>query len=360
MPPARRPEFEPAYGARATDVPLAPPGRDRPADAMPAALMGGPDVGASGDVTRVEPRQPAPRQPGVADEPMIDSDRRGDSGASTEASARPAPTDIAAEQTPFDPVPTGSVATGPVLPARPPVDPTPVGCDVPPMPEPVDPTPIDAGPVPPGRVGNRWFRVRRRILAACAIAVVLGVGYYLVSLAQVWTTGRADDVGPVDAIVVMGAAQYDGRPSPQLAARLDHVVELWPQGVAPLVVVTGGNIPGDRFTEAEASAAYLAERGVPEDVLLLENDGSNSYESLEAVADLLAARGLDEVLIVTDPYHALRSRLIAEEVGLDASTSSTDSSVVTGGESLTRHLQEAGGVAVGRVIGFDRLTRLVG
>ena len=217
----------------------------------------------------------------------------------------------------------------------------------------------DADPVPTGRVGNRWFRVRRRILAACAIAVVLGLGYYLVSLAQVWTTGKADDDGPVDAIVVMGAAQYDGRPSPQLAARLDHVVELWPQGIAPLVVVTGGNIPGDRFTEAEASATYLVERGVPEEALLLENDGSNSYESLEARRRPARGRGLDEVLIVTDPYHALRSRLIAEEVGLDASVSSTDSSVVTGGESLRRHLQEAGGVAVGRIIGFERLTSLV-
>ena len=207
--------------------------------------------------------------------------------------------------------------------------------------------------------GVRWFRIRQRVVAACAIAILLGVGYYLVSLFQVWSTGRAADDGPVDAIVVMGAAQYDGRPSPQLAARLDHVVELWPQGLAPLVVVTGGNIPGDRFTEAEASATYLAERGVPLDALLLENDGSNSYESLEAVAGLLAVRGLDDVLIVTDPYHALRSRLIAEEVGLDASVSSTDTSVVTGGESLRRHLQEAGGVAVGRVIGFDRLTQLV-
>jgi uncharacterized SAM-binding protein YcdF (DUF218 family) len=281
--------------------------------------------------------------------------------------AHPAPTEELnhqhpADPSPFDQLPSGPVATepaAPVQPVRPPVAPAAVGAEDLAVSEPVDPTPDNADALPPGRVGNRWFRVRRRILAACAIAVVLGVGYYLVSLAQVWTTGRADDDGPVDAIVVMGAAQYDGRPSPQLAARLDHVVELWPQGIAPLVVVTGGNIPGDRFTEAEASATYLAERGVPEDALVLENDGSSSYESLEAVADLLAARGLDEVLIVTDPYHALRSRLIAEEVGLDASVSSTDTSVVTGGESLRRHLQEAGGVAVGRIIGFDRLTSLI-
>ena len=203
----------------------------------------------------------------------------------------------------------------------------------------------------PGRLG-------RRALVAVALIVGVAVLYFLVTLAQVWTTGRTQDAAPVDAIVVMGAAQYDGRPSPQLAARLDHVVDLWPQGVAPLVVVTGGNIPGDRFTEAEASAAYLAERGIPLDALVLENDGSTSYESLEAAADLLEARGLDEVLIVTDPYHALRSRLIAEEVGLDATVSSTDTSVVTGGESLRRHLKEAGGVAIGRVIGFERLARI--
>ena len=97
------------------------------------------------------------------------------------------------------------------------------------------------------------------------------VGYYAVSFLQVWSTGRSDQARPVDAIVVMGAAQYDGEPSPQLAARLDHVVELWPQGLAPLVVVTGGNRPGDRFTEAEASAAYLTERGVPADAIVLED-----------------------------------------------------------------------------------------
>ena len=123
--------------------------------------------------------------------------------------------------------------------------------------------------------------------AVVALLVVVGVGYFAVSLYQVWSTGRTDQARPVDAIVVMGAAQYDGRPSPQLAARLDHVVELWPQGLAPLVVVTGGNRPGDRFTEAQASAAYLTDRGVPADAILLEDQGTNSYESLRGVAELL-------------------------------------------------------------------------
>lgn len=210
-----------------------------------------------------------------------------------------------------------------------------------------------------GRVGTRGSRLRRRLLAVGSLAILAGVLYFIFCLFQVWSTGRADDEQPVDAIVVMGAAQYDGRPSPQLAARLDHVAELWPTGIAPFVVVTGGNIPGDRFTEAEASARYLIERGVPESALILENEGSNSYESLESVEELLAERNLDDVLIVTDPYHALRSRLTAEEVGLNAWVSSTDTSVVTGSDSLVRHVKEAGGVAVGRIIGFDRLADLV-
>ena len=223
-----------------------------------------------------------------------------------------------------------------------------------------DPTPVAPERADEVRVGSRRHPVRRRILIGVGVVMVAGIGYFLVTLAQVWSTGRTHDSAPVDAIVVMGAAQYDGRPSPQLAARLDHVVELWPDGIAPLVVVTGGNIPGDRFTEAEASASYLEERGVPESSILMENDGSTSYESLQAVSILLEDRGLDDVLIVTDPYHSLRSRLIAEEVGLHASVSSTQTSVVTGGDALRRELEEAGGVAVGRIIGFGRLSRLVG
>ena len=180
----------------------------------------------------------------------------------------------------------------------------------------------------------------------------------MISLWQVWSTGRSDQARPVDAIVVLGAAQYDGRPSPQLAARLDQVVELWPDDLAPLVVVTGGNQPGDRFTEAEASARYLIDRGVPESAILLEDAGSTTYESLDQVAEILDDLGLDTVLIVTDPYHALRSRLIAQEVGMVAYVSPTETSVVVGASSVKRQIGEAAGVAVGRIIGFGRLSGL--
>ncbi len=224
------------------------------------------------------------------------------------------------------------------------------------------PTPATAAATqrPPGAA--RIYTARRRrwpwvLLVAAILVVALGV-YYAVSFVQVWSVGRSDQARPVDAIVVMGAAQYDGAPSPQLAARLDHVVDLWGDGLAPLVITTGGNLPGDRFTEAEASEAYLVERGVPAEAVLLENSGSNSYESLESVADMIGTRGLGEVLIVTDPYHALRSRLIAEDVGLTAYVSPTPYSVVTGPSSLRRHASEAAGVAVGRLIGFARLSGL--
>ena len=183
----------------------------------------------------------------------------------------------------------------------------------------------------------------------------LVAGYYAVTLVQVYRTGSGDQARPVDAVVVMGAAQYDGRPSPQLAARLDHVVSLWNQGVAPLVVVTGGKQAGDRFTEAEASAQYLVDHGVPASSIVMESTGRTTFESVAGAADLLAGRGLDTVLLVTDPYHALRSRLIAEDVGLTAYVSPTPSSVVRGGNAVRRHLTEAGGVALGRIVGFDRL-----
>ncbi|MEM9514702.1 MAG: YdcF family protein [Actinomycetota bacterium] len=235
-----------------------------------------------------------------------------------------------------------------------------VATDVAPAPLPItDELPVvrpmaAAMPEPAQRPHSRW----RWVAYGLAAVVLLGAAYYALSLWQVWSTGRADEARPVDAVVVMGAAQYDGRPSPQLAARLDHVVELWPQGFADTVVVTGGKQPADRFTEAEASAAYLVERGVPEEAIVLENEGSSTIESLDGVADLLPEGS--SVLIVTDPYHALRAKLVAEDAGLDAYVSSTPTSVVTGSSSLQRHLREAGGVAVARIVGFDRLSGISG
>jgi uncharacterized SAM-binding protein YcdF (DUF218 family) len=205
-------------------------------------------------------------------------------------------------------------------------------------------------------------RSRRRWRTALFVVLgIVGVGlvYFLVNLFLVHRTGNSDQARPVDAIVVMGAAQYDGRPSPELAARLDHVVLLWNRGLAPLVITTGSNRPGDRFTEAQASATYLVQRGVPADAIE-QVGGATSYDSLKAASSLLKARGLHRVLLVSDPFHSLRIRLVSEELGLAAYVSPTRTSPVKGMARFRRELKEAAGISVGRIIGFDRLLRITG
>jgi uncharacterized SAM-binding protein YcdF (DUF218 family) len=213
-----------------------------------------------------------------------------------------------------------------------------------------DPMPVRELPTPPRFVG-------RRIVQVILLLLMLAFAYFAVSFWQVWSTGRSDQVRTVDAIVVLGAAQYDGRPSPQLAARLDHSIDLWNQGVASQLVVTGGKQEGDRFTEASASAQYLVDRGVPASVIVQEAAGTNTYESLEGARALLDD-SVDTVLIVTDPYHAQRSKLTAAEVGFTAYVSPAPDSVVGGTNELRRELGEAAGVAVGRIIGFEQLSGL--
>lgn len=208
----------------------------------------------------------------------------------------------------------------------------------------------------------RWWRRGRpwRVLVVATALIATMIAYYLFTLLQVWSTGRSDHDRPVDAIVVMGAAQYDGRPSPQLQARLDHVVELWRDGLAPMVIVTGGNRPGDRFTEAEASRRYLVDAGVPDSAIEGEDEGTSSWESLGNVADRADEWGVRTVLLVSDPFHSLRIRLMAEELGLTAHSSATDTSPVRGWTAARQHFTEAAGVAVGRVVGFATLESWIG
>ena len=198
------------------------------------------------------------------------------------------------------------------------------------------------------------------------LLVAISLMYGCISVAQVWWVGRSDQARSVDAIVVLGVAQYDGRPSPQLQARLDHALALWQEGLAPLVITTGGNQPGDRFTEAETSANYLieglpdssADVAVPAESIVQENSGSTTRESLIAVHNIMQDRGLHSVLIVTDPYHSLRSRLIAQDLGLVAYVSPTRTSPLRGASAVSRHVREALGIAVAHLIGFANLERL--
>jgi uncharacterized SAM-binding protein YcdF (DUF218 family) len=182
-------------------------------------------------------------------------------------------------------------------------------------------------------------------------AVVVLVGYYLFNLVDVWAGSNADYDGSAPAAVVLGAAQYNGAPSAALRGRLDRAAELYQEGRVGLVVVTGGGQEADVTTEAKTGYDYLRQTaGMPDEDLRLEVDGTSTYQSLAAVARFLSAEGIDRVIVVTDPYHARRSQLVAGEVGLDAEIASTDAH-----SSFGRLVRESLATSVGRIVGFRRI-----
>lgn len=195
---------------------------------------------------------------------------------------------------------------------------------------------------------------RRWLLRGAAVVVAVLAGYMVVVGFQVWSASRVDAREPADAIVVLGAAQYDGRPSPALQRRLDHALELYEEGLAPRIVLTGSKRPGDRFTEAYTGYRYLARAGVPESALTIVADGANTYESLAATRRVLREDGDDRVLLVSDGYHNRRLIGIAKELGMDPLVASA-----TTGVTPTQLMSETGKVAAGDIIGYRRLTNLL-
>lgn len=194
------------------------------------------------------------------------------------------------------------------------------------------------------------------MVRGAALVVALLVVYVGVTFVQVWAASRRDEAKQADVIVVFGAAQYNGRPSPVLRARLDHAAALFERDLADLVFVTGGRHPGDRTgeTEAAASASYLQQRGVPEKAILWEPFGRSSWQQLASVASVLRRRGMTDVLLVSDPFHSARVGAMAEELGLDAAVSPTRTSPISGMTELRYLAKETAAVALGRVVGFRR------
>ena len=208
-----------------------------------------------------------------------------------------------------------------------------------------------------GRRGPGWGkrRVIRLAIRIGALLVAAAMVYLAVTFVQVWGASRRDEAQTADAIVVFGAAQYNGTPSPVLAARLDHAADLFEQGVADRVVVTGGSAPGDTTSEASASATYLIKQGVPEDAILREVQGRSSWQSLASTANFLKKDGRTEVVLVSDPFHSARITAMADELGLDGHASPTRSSPIGGSEEVVHLAKESVAVAAGRIVGFRRL-----
>ncbi len=164
-----------------------------------------------------------------------------------------------------------------------------------------------------------------RVLLAGGVAITLAGGF---ATFRVWQQGERDEQRPADAIVVLGAAQYDGRPTRVFAARLDHAVALWHSGLARSFIVTGGKLPGDRTTEAAVARQYAIDRDVPDEAIFGEDEAHNTLESLRSVAAMMRERGLRSAVFVSDPTHMLRVLRIAADLGIEAYGSPTRTSPV--------------------------------
>jgi uncharacterized SAM-binding protein YcdF (DUF218 family) len=173
---------------------------------------------------------------------------------------------------------------------------------------------------------RRVAAIIRRILTI-AFVTVLVVWLASVSAVLIWS-GR-DEARPAQAIVVLGAAQYAGKPSPVLRARLDHALDLWNRHLASLLILTGGTGAGDTTSEADVGRNYAKRHGVPDSAILVENAGRTTSESMRAVAGMLEVRGLQSALLVSDPFHMLRLRILARRYGFTPYTSPTQTSPIS-------------------------------
>jgi uncharacterized SAM-binding protein YcdF (DUF218 family) len=184
----------------------------------------------------------------------------------------------------------------------------------------------------------------RLLLAVVAAATILG-GY---AAFRIWEQGDRDERRQVDAIVVLGAAQYDGTPSPVFRARLEHAVALFHAGYAPVLIVTGGKAEGDRTTEAAAARRFAIEHDVPHTAILVENKGRTTLESLRTVGRMLRERGSTSALFVSDRAHLLRVLRIARDEGLEGygSPTTTSPTDATFGHRLEATAHELAALAV--------------
>lgn len=192
----------------------------------------------------------------------------------------------------------------------------------------------DPGPERLGFFGTLGRWTGRLVAGVILMALVLVAG----TAVRVWQVARIDDHTAADAIVVLGAAQYSGTPSTVFEARLAQAASLYEQGIAPEIVTVGGKQEGDLFTEAASGRNYLIDQGVPADAIVAVETGSDTLESIEAVSATLRDQGKTSVVLVSDPWHSLRTRTMARDADLDAWTSPTR----TGPAVYTRESQAHG------------------
>jgi uncharacterized SAM-binding protein YcdF (DUF218 family) len=195
-------------------------------------------------------------------------------------------------------------------------------------------------------------RVGRPILITVVVVALL-IGW---TVHRIDEQGQRDEQRPADAIVILGAAQYDGAPSPVFEARIRHAVDLYQAGIAPILIVTGGKEPGDRTTEAAAARAWAEAHGVPASAILAEDQGRTTLESLGSVAVIMRAHGLSSAVFVSDRTHMLRVLRIATDQGISAWGSPTTTSPIDADlrSRVEATIHELGALAVYFVAGRDQ------
>jgi uncharacterized SAM-binding protein YcdF (DUF218 family) len=169
----------------------------------------------------------------------------------------------------------------------------------------------------------------RSLFRATTLIIALVLVGWVISMILVERAGQRDEAQAADAIVVLGAAQYVGRPSPVLRARVDHAVSLWKRGLAPTLILTGGTGVGDTTSEAAVARKYAMSRGVPDRAIVIERHGRTTSESMQAVARIMDDREKKTVILVSDPFHMLRLSILARRFGLVPYTSPTRTSPIT-------------------------------
>jgi len=173
---------------------------------------------------------------------------------------------------------------------------------------------------------KRRTHVRARAIGAAVVVAILA---WIAMVVAVIVVGARDQAAPANAIVVLGAAQYEGHPSPVLRARLDHALELYQRSLAPVVIVTGGTGAGDTTSEAQVGRRFLLEHGVPDSAIVMETRGLTTSQSVHAVAAIVSTLPGRRVILVSDPFHMLRLSILARALGLTPLTSPTRTSPIS-------------------------------
>ena len=193
------------------------------------------------------------------------------------------------------------------------------------------------------------------IIRIITMVIAVVIIYFAVTFVQIWLTGHEHSTKHAQAILVFGTTENNGKPSPELKARLDQALDLFNHHRAPWIVVTGGNRPGDTHTEAGVSASYLEAHGVAK-THVLKGYGNDTWQNVSTVVKQLRARRIVTVLCVTDPFHEYRAMAIASSQGLVPTPSPVRNSPTINHSLWRYYLKETLEVGVGRLIGYGRLS----